>query len=82
MSSASLSDLLVCNRRILRHRGKFSNMLYSCPHVRHFSDGNQTMCPTLKKINHGLPLCQNNVNGLYLQADPNADQGRKVSRLT
>jgi hypothetical protein len=26
-------------------------------HVRHFSDGNQTVCPTLKKkINHGLSL--------------------------
>jgi hypothetical protein len=22
----------------------------------YFSDGNQTVCPTLKKINHGLPL--------------------------
>jgi hypothetical protein len=29
MSSALLSVLLVCNRRILRHPGKFSNMLYS-----------------------------------------------------
>jgi hypothetical protein len=29
MSSAMLSVLLVCNRRILRHRGKLSNMLCS-----------------------------------------------------
>jgi hypothetical protein len=29
MSSALLSVLLVCNRRIVRHRGKFSNMLCS-----------------------------------------------------
>jgi hypothetical protein len=32
----------------------------------YFSGGNQTVCPTLKKINHGLPLCQNNVNGVYI----------------
>jgi hypothetical protein len=39
MSSALLSVLLV----ILRHSGKFSNMLCSFlnPHVRHFSDGKQ-----------------------------------------
>jgi hypothetical protein len=48
MSSALLSVLLVCNRRILRHCGKFSNMLCSLD-VRHFSDGNQTVRPTLKK---------------------------------
>jgi hypothetical protein len=29
MSSALLSNLLVCSRRRLRHRGKFSNMLCS-----------------------------------------------------
>jgi hypothetical protein len=67
MSSALLSVLLVCNRRILRHRGKFSKMLCSCPHVRHFVAENQTVCPTLKKKNHGLPLCQNNVNCVYIK---------------
>jgi hypothetical protein len=35
------------------------------PHVRHFSDENQTVS-NVKKINHGLPLCQNNVNVAYL----------------
>jgi hypothetical protein len=35
------------------------------PRVRQFSDGNQTVS-NIKKINHGLPLCQNNVNGVYL----------------
>jgi hypothetical protein len=49
-----LSVLLVCNRRILGHHGKFSNMLCYFiligPHVRHFGDGNQTVCPTLKKL--------------------------------
>jgi hypothetical protein len=63
MSSELLSVLLVCNRRIIRQRGKFSNVLIG-PHVRHFSDGNQTVCPTLKK-NHALPLCQN-MNDVYL----------------
>jgi hypothetical protein len=52
MSSALLSVLLVCNRRILRHRRKFSNMLHmfilTGPHIRDFSDGNQTVCPTVK----------------------------------
>jgi hypothetical protein len=52
MSSTVLSVLLVCNRRILKHRGKSSKMLsmfiLTGPHVRHFSDGNQTVCPTLK----------------------------------
>jgi hypothetical protein len=53
MSSALLSVLLVCNRRILRHPGKFSNMLFIFvligPHDRHLSDGNQTACPTPEK---------------------------------
>jgi hypothetical protein len=49
MSSALLSVLLVCNRKILRHRRKFSNILIG-PNVRHFSDGNQTVYPTLKKL--------------------------------
>jgi hypothetical protein len=74
MSSASLSVLLVCNGRILRHRGKFGNMLYSCLHVRHFSDGNQTMCPFKKKSWPPIMPKQ--------RADPNAGQGHKVSRLT
>jgi hypothetical protein len=30
-----------------------------------FSNGNQTVCPKLKKNNHGLSLCQNNVNGVF-----------------
>jgi hypothetical protein len=34
-------------------------------HVGHFGDGNQTVCPMVKKINHGLPLHQNNANGVY-----------------
>jgi hypothetical protein len=54
MSSTFLSVLLLCDRGILRHRGKFSNMLCSFnligSHVRHFSDRNQTVCPTLKKL--------------------------------
>jgi uncharacterized membrane protein len=33
-------------------------------HVRHFSDENQTVS-NIKKINHGLPLCPNKVNGVY-----------------
>jgi hypothetical protein len=48
MSSALLSVLLVCNRRILRHQQRVMFILID-PHVRHFSDGNQTACPTLKK---------------------------------
>jgi hypothetical protein len=51
MFSAMLSVLLVCNRRTLRHCGKFSNMLIG-PHVRHFSDRNQ--CVQRKK-NNSLP---------------------------
>jgi hypothetical protein len=34
-------------------------------HVRHFSDRNQTVS-NVKKINHGLQLSQNNVNGSVL----------------
>jgi hypothetical protein len=26
----------------------------------------RSACPTLKKINHGLLLCQKNVNGVYV----------------
>jgi uncharacterized membrane protein YbaN (DUF454 family) len=52
-SRSWLSVLLVCNRRILRHRRKFSNMLcsfwYFGPHVRHFGDGNQTVSNIKKK---------------------------------
>jgi hypothetical protein len=51
MFSPLLSVLLICNRRILRHRGKFSKVLCSCQ--AHFSDGNQTVCLTLK--NKSLP---------------------------
>jgi hypothetical protein len=51
MTSALLSVLLVCNRRILRHRREIQQhvmFILIGPHVRHFSDGNQTVCPTLK----------------------------------
>jgi hypothetical protein len=57
MSSSLLSVLLVCDRKILRH----VMFILIGPHVKHFSVFN------VKKINHGLPLCQNNVNGVYLK---------------
>jgi hypothetical protein len=53
VSGALLSVLLVCNGRILRHRGKFSNMLCHfdrSSQVRHFSDGIQIVYPLLKKL--------------------------------
>jgi hypothetical protein len=33
------------------------------PHVRRKSNS----VSNVKKINHGLPLCQNNVNGVYIK---------------
>jgi cellobiose-specific phosphotransferase system component IIB len=48
MSSALLSVLLVCNRKIERRIEHVMFILIG-PHVRHFSDENQTVCPTLKK---------------------------------
>jgi hypothetical protein len=66
--SVLVAHTVVCNRRILRHREKFSNMagvfILIGPHVRYFSEGNQSVS-NVKKRNHGLPLCQNNVNGVY-----------------
>jgi hypothetical protein len=52
MSSALLSVLLVWTR-ILRHCGQFSYVMFILigPHVRHFSDRNQTVS-NVKKINH------------------------------
>jgi hypothetical protein len=57
MSSALLSVLRVCNRRIFKHREIQRHVMFILigPHVRYFSNGNQTGCPTLKKRNHGLP---------------------------
>jgi hypothetical protein len=52
MSSALLSVLPVCNRRIPRHCG---NSVTCYVHLdrsacqAHFSEGNPTVCPTLKK---------------------------------
>jgi hypothetical protein len=43
MSSALLS-LLVSSGEIQRH----VMFIFLGPHVRHFSDGNQAVCPTLK----------------------------------
>jgi hypothetical protein len=34
-------------------------------HVRHFSGRKSNSVSNVKKINPGLPLCQNNVNGVY-----------------
>jgi hypothetical protein len=34
------------------------------PYVRHFSDGIPNSVSNVKKINHGLPLFQNNVDGV------------------
>jgi hypothetical protein len=50
MSSALLSVLLVgiekySSREIHQH----VTFILIGPHVRHFSNGNQTVCPTLKK---------------------------------
>jgi hypothetical protein len=56
MSSALLSVLVVCNRRKLRNRGKFS---MSGTFVTEISVSN------IKKINHSLTLYQNNVSGFY-----------------
>jgi hypothetical protein len=36
------------------------------PHVKQFSDGNQTVSNAKKKKNHGLPLCQKKVNGVCI----------------
>jgi hypothetical protein len=35
------------------------------PHVRQFSPGNQTVS-NVKKINHGLLSCQNNVKSVFI----------------
>jgi hypothetical protein len=66
MSSALLSVLLVCNRKrqTLREIQQHVMFILIGPHVRHFSGGNQTIVSNVKKIYHGLPLCQNNVNGV------------------
>jgi hypothetical protein len=81
MSSALLLVLLVCNRRILRHRGKLQQhlmLILTDPHVRHFSDGSQTVCPTLKKINHDLILCPNNVTFFSVKiSNDNLDELKK-----
>jgi hypothetical protein len=63
MSSALLSVLLVCNRRILRHRGKFSNMCVCILIDPHVMKSNSVS--NVKKLNHGLLLCQNKVNSVY-----------------
>jgi hypothetical protein len=68
MSGALLSVLLVCNRRIgtqtSREIQQHVMFILTGPLSRHLSDGNQTVRPTLKKINHGFLLCQNNVHGV------------------
>jgi hypothetical protein len=52
MSSALLSVLLVCNRRIStqtsREIQQHVMFILIGPHVSHFSDGNQTVCPTVR----------------------------------
>jgi gluconate kinase len=61
MSSALLSVLLVCNRRVIQqHDVDFDRS--ACYAL---CDGNQIhSVSNVKKINHGLPLCQNNTNGV------------------
>jgi hypothetical protein len=59
MSSALLSVLLVCNRRILlREIHQHVMFIFIGLHVRH-SDGYQTVCPTLKKKKTWPPIMPN-----------------------
>jgi hypothetical protein len=65
MSSALLLILLVCNRRIgtqISREIQQHVVYFDRSAVKDLSDGNQTVRPTLKKINYGFPLCQNNVH--------------------
>jgi hypothetical protein len=49
MSSALLSLLVVLQIEESRDIQQHVMFILIGPHVRHFSDGNQTVCPTLKK---------------------------------
>jgi hypothetical protein len=68
MSTALLSVLLVCNRRILGHRGKFGTCYVhfdrSACQALHWRKLNSVF--NVKKINQDFPLCQNNLNGVYV----------------